>query len=443
MFRRKLLIGAAICGGFLLMYSTLVTESTIHAYSYIRKKYDVYPAADEFVTGSSYTSSEKHRTVSNHSGLSNRCVRYFSVWLGPYGVWTEYAAIENLLKDTQNQKNTFNNNKLSKEHPSFFLECPEFACDVVIIGMQSIENRTVLEHSDAIFLNFETEVHRNKTREISEQLIKDLPPHIKIIFYSMESPLMLNFFDPHIDRIKYHFDMTYRSDTDIHLPYGRYISGEPTDRELLNYAENKTDLLVWVASNCNNTFWPRTEWVKNLKKLMTLDTYGKCGRKTCLPRMSSECTRKQSRYKFILAMENSPCDGYVSEKFWNSGVMNGVVPIVYGGTRAAYERVAPPNSFIHIGDFSSQQELVNYLLKVDKNDSLYNEFFAWRRQGHVEVIYPELKPQSFCKVLPKLSELKSTPTKSVGDSNYFQSCRGGAKRPFTVDGDIENWTPWK
>ncbi|XP_054748150.1 alpha-(1,3)-fucosyltransferase 7-like [Lytechinus pictus] len=446
MFCRQFWILAAICGGFLLLYCALLTNSTLNAYSSTRKKYDAYPAYNKYVAVSSntYPSFEKHKSVSNHSGLSNRCVRYFSVWLGPRGSWPEYAVIENLLKDAQDHKSTINNSRiiLSKENPSFFQECPDFTCDVVIIGMQSIENRSVLEHSDAIFFNLMPKIHREKTHEFLEQSIKDLPSNIKILFYSMESPLMLNYFDPQIDRIKYHIDMTYFSDTDVHLPYGRYIFGEPTDRELINYAENKTDLLVWVASNCKKTFWPRMDWVKSLEKLITFDTYGRCGRNIgCLPRMSTECARKRSHYKFILALENSQCDGYVTEKFWLNGVMNGIVPIVYGGTRAAYEHIAPPNSFIHIGDFSSQQELVNYLLKVDKNDSLYNEFFAWRRQGHIEIVYPDLKPQSFCKVLPKLSE--STPVKSVGDSNYFQSCRGGAKRPFSVDGDIESWTPWK
>ncbi|XP_041453941.1 3-galactosyl-N-acetylglucosaminide 4-alpha-L-fucosyltransferase FUT3-like [Lytechinus variegatus] len=436
MFPRQFCILAGICGGLLLLYCALLTKSTLYAYSSTRKKYDAYPYR--------YVAVSSNTTVTNHSGLSNRCVRYFSVWLAPYRGWTEYAVIEDLLKDTQNQINTINISGiiLSKEHPTIFQECPDFACDVVIIGMQSIENRTVLEHSDAIFLNFEPKLHRDETHKFSEQLMEDLPSNIKIIFYSMESPLMLNYFDPQIDRIKYHIDMTYFSDTDVHLPYGRYIFGEPTDIESINYAENKTDLLVWVASNCKNTFWPRIDWVKRLEKLITFDTYGRCGENIdCLPRMSPECARKRSHYKFILALENAQCDGYVTEKFWLNGVMNGVVPIVYGGTRATYEHIAPPNSFIHIGDFSSQQELVNYLLKVDKNDSLYNEFFAWRRQGHIEIVYPDLKPQSFCKVLPKLSE--STPVKYVGDSNFFQSCRGGAQRPFSVDGDIENWTAWK
>ena len=34
-------------------------------------------------------------------------------------------------------------------------------------------------------------------------------------------------------------------------------------------------------------------------------------------------------YKFYLAFENSDCNHYITEKFWNA-LANGVVPIVYG-----------------------------------------------------------------------------------------------------------------
>ena len=50
-----------------------------------------------------------------------------------------------------------------------------------------------------------------------------------------------------------------------------------------------------------------------------------------------------------------------------------VVPIVMGARRRDYERVAPPNSFIHVDDFESPFQLANYLKKLDKDEALYNK----------------------------------------------------------------------
>ena len=36
----------------------------------------------------------------------------------------------------------------------------------------------------------------------------------------------------------------------------------------------------------------------------------------------------------------------------------------------------PPKSYIDVNDFSSAKELAEYLLHLDKNDDLYNEYFA-------------------------------------------------------------------
>lgn len=46
-----------------------------------------------------------------------------------------------------------------------------------------------------------------------------------------------------------------------------------------------------------------------------------------------------------------------------------------------YRKVAPPNSYIHIEDFKSPKELAEYLHKLDKNDTLYNEYFKWKGTG--------------------------------------------------------------
>ena len=54
---------------------------------------------------------------------------------------------------------------------------------------------------------------------------------------------------------------------------------------------------------------------------------------------------------------------------------NDIVPIVMGARREDYLAVSPPHSHIHVEDFLGPQELAEYLLKLDKDDELYNKYF--------------------------------------------------------------------
>ncbi len=43
-----------------------------------------------------------------------------------------------------------------------------------------------------------------------------------------------------------------------------------------------------------------------------------------------------------------------------------------------YARSAPEHSYIHVDDFEGPKELAEYLHKLDQDDRLYNEYFAWK-----------------------------------------------------------------
>ncbi|TNN05109.1 Glycoprotein 3-alpha-L-fucosyltransferase A, partial [Schistosoma japonicum] len=62
---------------------------------------------------------------------------------------------------------------------------------------------------------------------------------------------------------------------------------------------------------------------------------------------------------------------------------NDILPIVMGASIEEYERVAPPYSFIHVDQFESPAKLAEYLKYLDKNDTAYNEYFAWHGHGIV------------------------------------------------------------
>ena len=56
--------------------------------------------------------------------------------------------------------------------------------------------------------------------------------------------------------------------------------------------------------------------------------------------------RAAKKYKFFIAMENSRCRHYITEKFIGNALAAGAVPIVMGAPREDYEKLAPGDSFI-------------------------------------------------------------------------------------------------
>ncbi len=75
-----------------------------------------------------------------------------------------------------------------------------------------------------------------------------------------------------------------------------------------------------------------------------------------------------SRYKFNLSFENSVVDGYTTEKITDA-FYAGTVPIYWGNREVCKD--FNPESFIHINDFPSIKEAVEYIRKVDEDDELY------------------------------------------------------------------------
>jgi len=124
-------------------------------------------------------------------------------------------------------------------------------------------------------------------------------------------------------------------------------------------------------------------------------------------------------YKFVIAFENSLCFDYVTEKmFYNANF--DVVPIVMD-LHGNYDRFVPPKSYINVLDFPSVKELADYLKMLDKNDTLYNEYFWWKESYAMEYslhqyelnIY-EASARGYCGLCAKLHN-PSEPTSIVKD----------------------------
>nr|CDS23134.1 glycoprotein 3 alpha L fucosyltransferase [Echinococcus granulosus] len=111
-----------------------------------------------------------------------------------------------------------------------------------------------------------------------------------------------------------------------------------------------------------------------------VDIYGyrrlNCSKSSCLEHLGR-------RYKFCLAIENSNCRAYLTEKLFRTALRNDMVPIVMGGRPDDYFNLAPPNSYIHVDDFHSPAHLAEYLRYLDGNDTAYAAFFAWKALGTI------------------------------------------------------------
>jgi hypothetical protein len=75
-----------------------------------------------------------------------------------------------------------------------------------------------------------------------------------------------------------------------------------------------------------------------------------------------------------------------------------IVPVVLGG--ANYSSIAPPHSYINALEYSPRQ-LAEYLTILDRNNTLYAEYFWWKPHYRVKLMY-KLKTEAFCNLCEAL-----------------------------------------
>ena len=142
-----------------------------------------------------------------------------------------------------------------------------------------------------------------------------------------------------------------------------------------NFTGRKRLPVAWVVTNCK-THSRRELYVQELSKYIPITILGGCGTHRCLPGEACFQTLNVT-HKFYLSFENSLYKDYVTEKLYR--VMRyDLVPVVLG--LANYSALLPPKSYIDIRDFASPKQLAEYLHVLNGNDTLYNEYFRWKRK---------------------------------------------------------------
>ena len=155
----------------------------------------------------------------------------------------------------------------------------------------------------------------------------------------------------------------------------------------------KLKQVLWFVSHCpqnKHVVWSgRVEYVLELSKYIPIDIYTK--HETCIEKLGNLVQNDDNEepelkdYHFYLSFENSLCKDYISEKLWKVLNSQGLtIPVTLGGLSIGeYESVAPPNSFIHVKNFTSPKELADHLNFVKNNSKAINYYHQWRNEYHL------------------------------------------------------------
>jgi alpha-1,3-fucosyltransferase len=110
------------------------------------------------------------------------------------------------------------------------------------------------------------------------------------------------------------------SNIDLHL--------KCLDERLLEVFKNKTVMVSWLVSNCNDTKSPRNQLVERLREHgIEVTTYGGCGIKVGAYHEAWEIS---GQAKFYFAFENSLCTDYVTEKLFSMFPYD-TIPVSFSG----------------------------------------------------------------------------------------------------------------
>ncbi|KAK7277289.1 hypothetical protein RIF29_18440 [Crotalaria pallida] len=190
--------------------------------------------------------------------------------------------------------------------------------------------------------------------------------------------------------------ISYHAKDDLQSTYAGALFHNSRNYYVSPY-KNNVALVYWSSSNC---VAQRNKLAHKFLSLLPHHSFGKClnnvgGRNKALslyPKCANNRDAKVSKwwdhlhcvmshYKFVLAIENTWTESYVTEKLFYA-LDSGAVPIYFGAPNVM--DFVPPHSIIDGTKFSSMEELASYV-KVLANDPVaYGEYHAWRRCGELD-----------------------------------------------------------
>ena len=301
----------------------------------------------------SYWTFSDYETIMVHKWISNHTVKRIAGWTTVFG--------EPAFREMLNEKDEINLN-CSNRCTFHRAKGNPLTYDALIFHARDDQNKPRYRRPDQVY-----------------------------VIYVMESPSYPGNF--YIAGDYYNWTATHDTRSDFWMPYVRFRKKQkpgfppgfsPATLPQMKYIRKSDEAMVaWVVSNCHAAS-KREKYVNILQRSIKVDIFGYCGKRCFKDKVleGHNCQKALAEtgiYKFYLSFENSACRGYITEKVVHP-LNTGLVPIVYGGLQhQEYVNLLPPHSFIDVRNFKSPKLLADYLLYLDRNDTAYMEYHAWRR----------------------------------------------------------------
>ncbi|CAF1218277.1 unnamed protein product [Adineta ricciae] len=289
-----------------------------------------------------------------------------------------------------------------KKHEIFGRTCPYTNCEYTCDLKRENESNVLLMHKRD--LNFEQ----------LEKMTRN-PEQIWLLWHDESNEQSEN-----INRFKFNWTVTYRTSAEASLgAYGiTIVKPNPWSIKQLNswidsQFNTRYNQAVWFVSNCRPQ--KRLAKFRSFRQHYPVAAFGKCVSPNnsfslnAQSQSTKDCSRQSScekayltKSKFYLAFESQSCTDYITEKFWRT-LSVGAIPIVSGPERENFARIAPPHSFIHVDDYSSDKELADALHSIEQNRTLYGKYHAWRMYYDVYYEAKDVDPYRFCELCYRLN----------------------------------------
>lgn len=103
---------------------------------------------------------------------------------------------------------------------------------------------------------------------------------------------------------------------------------------------------------------------------------------SCPGHFRADCD-EMSYYLFYLALENSKCSQYITEKLFHNAYSRGAIPIIQGPSVEDCQNLLPPNSYLHVDNYANLKELAADIVRISKNEKELLFYHEWRNDFEV------------------------------------------------------------
>ena len=150
--------------------------------------------------------------------------------------------------------------------------------------------------------------------------------------------------------------------------YASLCANRPPVEEVIGQKEG---FCAYVMSNTKDSASERTRIYDLLTAYKPVASGGKWRNNVGGP--VADKIKFQSKYKFVIAFENSSSPGYLTEKFAQAAQSN-AIPIYWGDPEIS--KIFNPKAFINCFDFPSLEDVVEYVKMVDADENLYRQMLT-------------------------------------------------------------------